>query len=455
MNRLVFDADIWTQLDAHLRTAAPSEDGAFLLFRAGTGASSRRLVVHDLLLPEASDAWEARGQHNLRPSGRWLSGAIGAAIETASGLAFVHSHPDTAHPADLSWIDQDTSMAWARTLLPTLQRPFASLVWTPNDFTGWYFHDDADIDRPQGIARVESIGPHQRTVIHPTTNASGNGTALDDRQQRALGEIGNQRIRDLDVAVVGLGGTGSPVAEILGRVGVRSLLLVDHDVVDDPSNLRRIVGSTFEDLEHRTPKVEVAARHLSSLGLVEHIESIQADVRDKGVAQRLLDADLVISTTDTHSSRALLNQLAAQYYLPVFDVGVVVGTATNGAVSGMPVDVRSLLPGAACLWCRGILDASRIRAENLPEDEAATLAREGYVQGLAGHQPSLAPLNYLAAGAVCTTALQLSAGGRPPPVGYVLDAWEGYYQPLEPSVQRDCICARWRGQADEVALPAL
>lgn len=452
-DRLVFNAWVWEALDDHLRSASPSEDGGFLLIRSGRGQTSRRVVVHDLLLPQGEDSWESRGQHNLRPSGQWLSAAIGAAIEAGSGLAFIHSHPNADHPSELSWIDQKTSRDWARTVVPTLDRPFATLVWTPRDITGWFFGDANS--EPEGFDLIESLGRRSRRVLHGGAPPISRAGDLDDRQQRALGDLGNARLRDLSVALVGLGGTGSPLAEILGRMGVSSISLIDPDVIDTPSNLRRLVGATFEDLRTEASKADVAHRHLTELAFVDHIDASSSDVRNEDVARGLLDVDLVISTTDTHSSRALLNQLAMQYYVPVIDVGVVVGTAIDGRVSGMPIDVRLLLPDEACLWCRGILDPARIRAENLPPEERERLIAEGYVQGIDGPQPSLAALNFLAASLAAMAALQLVAERAAPDAGYVLDPWEGYIQAFDFAVDANCVCARWRGRADEEQLAVL
>ena len=275
---------------------------------------------------------------------------------------------------------------WARMIVPTLDRPFLSLVWTPSDISGWFF-ETADAE-PELTDTVEALGRRRRRVLHRAGNAP-NDEAIDDRQRRALGLPLNTSVREMSVAIVGLGGTGSPLGEILARMGVAGMTLIDPDVIDTPSNLRRISGSAFDDLAAQTPKATVAARHLNELHLVERLDPIQGDVRAEEVARTLIDADLVLSTTDTHSSRALVNQIAVQYYVPVIDVGVRVGIATDGSISGMPVDIRILLPDEACLWCRGILDARRIRDENLPPEEHERLEAEGYVQGDAGPQPSL------------------------------------------------------------------
>ena len=452
MVRLVFLRSVWEELNRHLRAAAPSEDGAFLLMHVGYGTTSHRLIVPEIVLPPAG-AWESRGNHNLRPSGQWLSAAIGAAIDSDSGLAFVHSHPDSHHPSQLSSIDKATSRDWARTLVPTLQAPFASLVWTPTDVSGWLFSEGDG--EPIEVDTIETLGRRARLLIHGAVPEQQSDVELDDRQRRALGELGNDRLRDLSVGLVGAGGTGSPLAEILARMGVARLTVIDPDSLDTPSNLRRITGSTQQDLESAAAKADVVARHINALGLGTSAEALAADVRTDAVTRHLLDLDLVVSTTDTHSSRALINQLAFQYYVPVIDVGVKVGTATDGSVSGMPADVRLLLPDEPCLWCRGVLDAERIREENLPEDEREQLRAEGYIQGVDGPQPSLAALNTVAASIAATLALQLATDHDVALSAFIFDPWELYLQPIELAIDPGCHCRHWRGCADAAPLPTL
>ncbi len=452
MVRLVFLRSVWDELSSHLQDAAPSEDGAFLLIDLGQGSAGSRLTVSEIILPP-ENAWESRCNHNLRPSGQWLSAAIGAAIDSGSGLAFVHSHPDSHHPPELSWIDKATSKDWARTLVPTLQAPFASLVWTPSDISGWLFveadHEPIDVDT------IETLGRRTRVLLHGAIPDRESDVELDDRQRRALGELGNDRLRNLSVGLVGAGGTGSPLAEILARMGMTRLTIIDPDVLDTPSNLRRITGSTQRDLESAAAKADVVARHVNGLGLGTRAEPLSEDVRVKQVARRLLDLDLIISTTDTHSSRAHVNQVAFQYYVPVIDVGVKVGTATDGSISGMPVEVRLLLPDEPCLWCRGVLDAGRIREENLPPDERDRLRAEGYIQGVDEPQPSLAALNNVAASIGATLALQLATDHQVALPTFIFDPWELYLQPVETAVDPDCLCRHWRGRADAVPLPTL
>jgi hypothetical protein len=311
--------------------------------------------------------------------------------------------------------------------------------------------DTDESGAPHEFDVIEVVGDGRRSVIHPPAPGTNHADSeeLDDRQRRALGAQGNLSVRGLRVGLVGAGGTGSPLGEQLVRMGVAELVIVDGDVLDTASNLRRVVGATNADLGRGINKADLAKRHLERLGLGTQVEAIAADVRNEAVGRRLLDMDVIMCTTDTHSSRAVVNQLAYQYWVPVVDVGVAVGTDCAGGVSGMPAEVRLLLPDTGCLWCREVLSASRIRAENLPETEREALIQEGYVQGLDVAVPSVAALNGFAASLAALVLLQLVTSGSRS-VSFVLDGWELYVHELDASVNASCLCNGWRGQGDQV-----
>ena len=452
MNRLIFPRELWERLDAHLRRAAPNEDGAFLLLGLGQGLRGTRFVVQELLLPEPY-AWEAQGCHNLRPSGQWLSAVIGAAIETDSAIGFVHSHPGSTHPPTLSSIDEETSVEWSRVLTQLIGRPFLSLVWTSAGVNGCMFEPEQP-SRQQDIDRVQVLGQGSMQWLHPPV-PEPNDTEIDDRQVRAIGQLGNSRLRQLHVALVGAGGTGSPTGEQLVRMGVEHLVVIDPDRIDTESNLRRVVGSRHEDLTNHALKAEVLGNHLRRLELCREVTVLPVDVRREMTARALLDVDLVISTTDTHSSRSFVNQVALQYSVPLLDVGLRVGTSRIGEISGMPVDVRIVLPDTGCLWCRGLLDAGRVRAENLPEDERTAQIKEGYIQSLADPQPSLTSLNYFAASAALLTMLRLISSKEVVQKSFIVDAWEHYFVDVNEGIDQGCICRSWRGMADRMRIAYL
>ena len=84
-------------------------------------------------------------------------------------------------------------------------------------------------------------------------------TELNLDRQSFLGKNSASVLDGTRVAIVGLGGGGSHIAQQLGHLGVGEFVLIDQDVVED-SNLNRLVGATQQDVVRCTSKASVAGR---------------------------------------------------------------------------------------------------------------------------------------------------------------------------------------------------
>ena len=62
-----------------------------------------------------------------------------------------------------------------------------------------------------------------------------------------VGTIGQKKILNSKVLVVGAGGLGCPVIDYLSRAGVGRLGIIDYDKID-PSNIHRQSIYTFKDV---------------------------------------------------------------------------------------------------------------------------------------------------------------------------------------------------------------
>ena len=305
MHKLVFLVNAADALGRHLMSSAPLEEGAFCLLRTGRTATGWRLLVTDVILPP-NGAWERQAKDQLRPSAQWLSAAIGRAIEAQAGLLFVHSHPHETYPVGFSFADQIALNALAPDIAPMLDGPFAAAVVHPHGWTGSLWANGS-FEPFDGIA---AVGRTLR-LLHPAP-ALTKDSAVDARQSDALGTV-HHRLRQLTIGVVGCGGTGSPTAEQLVRMGVASVLLVDRDLLDTPSNLRRVFGARVRDLNPTDPrpKVDIVGDHLDGIGLGVSVRRIHGDVRTEDVFRTLLDADVVISA-DGHPRQPRHRQRACQ-----------------------------------------------------------------------------------------------------------------------------------------------
>ena len=100
-----------------------------------------------------------------------------------------------------------------------------------------------------------------------------------DRQLRAFGASSFQTFANLRVAIVGCGGTGSAVAMLLARIGIRNFVLIDKDYVDK-TNVNRMHFSSRDAAAKMRLKVDVVKVGMVATGLPMEIIPIPEKVSD-------------------------------------------------------------------------------------------------------------------------------------------------------------------------------
>lgn len=128
-----------------------------------------------------------------------------------------------------------------------------------------------------------------------------------------LGELGQQRLKAARVAIVGLGGLGSPAAMYLAAAGVGTLGLIDGDRVD-LSNLHRQI--LYGDADVGAPKVEVAARRLVSMNPGVGVELFPMRLDSSNALDVLKGFDIVLDGTDNFPTRYLVNDATVLLGIP-------------------------------------------------------------------------------------------------------------------------------------------
>lgn len=201
------------------------------------------------------------------------------------------------------------------------------------------------------------------------------------RQALAVGVETVKLLQELRIGVVGCGGTGSAVAELLARAGVGRILLIDPDIVDE-TNLNRLYGSRRQDAQENRPKVQVLREHLERMDLGTKVAIRKAPLAEASLAKVLRTCDIIFGCTDGHLGRLILNRLAYFYLLPVIDTGLAVAPSSPGRPAQVSGRVTVLRPGTACLLCRSVVSPRRAREEGLrfkhPE-EYDRQVKEGYI----------------------------------------------------------------------------
>jgi len=250
---------------------------------------------------------------------------------------------------------------------------------------------------------------------------------------------------------VGAGGTGSYVLDFLARLGVGDIMVIDPDLME-LSNVSRVANSCPSDVGR--PKVDVARDGISRANSFARVGTIRGSVTARQVGIELAGVDLAFCCTDNHSSRAVLSQMSYEFGLPVIDIGTQV-VLEDGLVSRIAGKVVKIGPGFPCLWCAEDLDSARITEENLPPEEGARLAREGYVRGLDVKEPAVVTYNAtvaaLASGEMLSWFLGLNRDDdRCDRLSY--DGLRGTVRSVSVPRRDECLCstALMRGLPDQI-----
>jgi hypothetical protein len=240
---------------------------------------------------------------------------------------------------------------------------------------------------------VDSVGPALER-LSSAGRRSWPEQAL--RHQGVISAATQALLGELHVAVAGVGGLGSVLAEALGRSGVGRVSLIDHDSVE-ASNLNRLQGVGPCDVGR--PKVEVVAAHLSRVCPHTRFDAFPTTVFEPEARAAMAAADVLMGGVDNNATRWWLNRLALQYMLPWFDAGVLIEPKPARV---MHTRHTALVPGfTPCGQCSPIEFFERQRPPQFMDARTLSAMRSaGYVAGqdrLADATPSVYALNLQAA----------------------------------------------------------
>jgi len=136
------------------------------------------------------------------------------------------------------------------------------------------------------------------------------------RYLRNIGTIGlDGQIKLLvsTVAVVGVGGLGSNIIELLVRQGIGHLIIIDNDRFTE-QNLNRQIMSTEENLGEY--KVTVAARRVSKINSITTVTTFRKRLTEKNAQKLLGSAQVVADGLDNLPSRLVVEQACRQLAIP-------------------------------------------------------------------------------------------------------------------------------------------
>lgn len=215
-----------------------------------------------------------------------------------------------------------------------------------------------------------------------------------ERTVQAFGAGTVEFLSNLTVGIVGASGTGSIVAEQLYRLGVKRLILVDDDYVEE-RNLGRILNSTVDDAQHHINKTEMLKRAYDKIGMGTEVIAVPTVVATPNALRMLSQCDLVFGCLDSADGRMYTNRLCTFYTIPYIDMGVKL-KSDKGIISEISGAVRYIVPGEASLYSIGAYTNEQVESEALRRDNPIAYRerlKEKYIEGAQEGSPAVICVN--------------------------------------------------------------
>lgn len=149
-------------------------------------------------------------------------------------------------------------------------------------------------------------------------------------------QVEMEKIFSSHVCVIGSGGLGGYILEMLARVGVGKLTCVDGDVFDE-SNLNRQLFSTVDNVGK--VKVWEANKRLAAVNPDVAVHAVHQLMAQENVYDLIGEADLVVDALDSIGARMILQDACEKLKIPL----------VHGAIAGWYGQVSTILPGDCTL----------------------------------------------------------------------------------------------------------
>ena len=229
-----------------------------------------------------------------------------------------------------------------------------------------------------------------------------------------LGLAGQQKLAGARVLIVGVGGLGSWIAELLARAGVGMLRLADDDRVE-LANIHR--QGLYDEAASAagTLKVHAAKQRIAAVNSQVAVECVTQRL-DASNARKLADGiDLILDGTDNFASRFIINDLSVATGRP-WILGGVVGTEAI---------IMTIIPGrTSCLRC--------VFETPPPADQCPTAATHGVLGPAVAATASMQALE----------AIKVLSGNASTAASGLLkmNLWSGEFRRVGTQRAADCIC---------------
>jgi len=155
--------------------------------------------------------------------------------------------------------------------------------------------------------------------------------------------IGQQKLLDSTILIVGMGGLGSPIAMYLAAAGVGHLIIADFDDVE-LSNLQRQIIHTTNDIGKA--KADSAFETLQQINPEITVTRFKQQLNDDNLQELVSQVDVVVDGCDNFATRFAVNHACVEHQKPLVSGAAI---RFEGQVSVFPNNGKDL-PCYQCLY---------------------------------------------------------------------------------------------------------
>jgi len=184
------------------------------------------------------------------------------------------------------------------------------------------------------LKKIKEIAGKFQTKSREVEILALQNNIIPKRYQRNLGVVSpSEQVKLLQskVAIIGTGGLGGTVLELLSRMGIGKLIIADKDIIGD-SNLNRQILST--ETNSGQSKTEVAVKRVKEINSSIEITGHSVFIDSDNVKKIIKGAGVVVDALDNLPSRFVLQRACQDLKIPL----------VHGAIAGFNGQLTTIFP---------------------------------------------------------------------------------------------------------------
>lgn len=311
----------------------------------------------------------------------------------AKGLGLIKFHSHFVNDSNFSLLDDKSDNSFFDSVYGWLDDglPHASVIMYPDgSLKGRVINKDLSFKL---VEKISVVGANLKTF---SSCSDTDVQKAFKRNAQAFGIKTVNTLQNMKIGVIGCSGTGSPLIQMLFRLGVGELVIIDPDVMGI-ENLNRIVPSKTSDVAKKKLKVDVVKEHINAVNIGTKVTTYSCLIQESREAiNDFASCDFNFGCMDSVEGRHYLNLISTDYIVPMNDIGVKLVADGAGGIDSIIGNIHYLYPNSKTLLERGVYTQEELSAESLKRISVEEFNnRQAYFENAEVESPAVISVNTL------------------------------------------------------------